>query len=150
MKNTITYIAIFLASTTYAMANNDQTPTNGNGAPVVENKTIVRATGECLNNKVHFELELMNESDEVYFALKREYADGRFETAKYVKVNNITPQVEDLPTFQNIEDENVPSEDFSYVLMRINPITRKFTVIQRWDYCSDTHELCTEEILAAN
>tara|TARA_B110000977_G_C10987471_1_gene458511 strand:- start:385 stop:837 length:453 start_codon:yes stop_codon:yes gene_type:complete len=150
MNKIITYIAILLASTSLTMASNGITLTSKNITQVVENKTIVSATGLCNNNEVHFHLELINESDEVYFALKREYSDGRFETVKYIKVGQVNLEEEDRSEFKTIHDYNVPNEDFTYVLMRIVPVERAFSVIQRWDYCSDTQELCREGVLAVN
>lgn len=150
MKNTLKYIAILFVTCSFTMANNEIELTNEIGDLGAENKTIVSATASCNNDEVYFQLELLDESDGVYFALKRQYSDGRFETVKYVRSNVIQPVAIGLPTFQTLEDTDIPNEDFTYVLMRIVPADRTFSVIQKWQYCSDTHELCSEELFASN
>lgn len=144
MKNSIKYLAILFVTYSFTMTNNEI------GDLGAENKTIVSATASCINDEVYFQLELLNESDGVYFALKRQYSDGRFETVKYVKSNTIHPIAIGQLTFQGLVDSQVPNEDFTYVLMRIVPAEKIFSVIQKWHYCSETRELCSEELFASN
>lgn len=150
MKNSFKYIAVFFVCCSFSIGNNDIKATSGIDELEAENKTIVSATSSSDNDEVYFQLESVNESEGVYFALKRQYPDGRFETVKYVPAIPVNLVAEGLPTFQTIEDAQVPDEDFTYVMMRIVPADRTFAVLQKWTYCADTHEICTFEILASN
>jgi hypothetical protein len=144
MKNFLKYLAILFVTCSFTLTNNE---IDDLGA---ENKTIVNATASFSKDEVYFKLELLGESDEVYFALKRQYPDGRFETVKYVRSKAIQPVAVGMSSFQLLEDTHVPNEDFTYVLMSIDPAKRTFSVIQKWKYCSDTRELCSEELYASN
>lgn len=96
-----------------------------------------------------FEIEIESETEDVFYSLKREFADGRFETVQTIKISSIIPDDNEMPNFYSFEDENIPNEDFTYMLMRIAPKSNSFNVLQRWDYCSVSHSLCSNGILAS-
>jgi hypothetical protein len=115
--------------------------------PVAEKDMIMSTDAHSVQDEVHFDLIVLNESENVVYGLKREYVDGRFETAMYSKA---TSNPEDPFVTHNLKDSNVPEEDFTYVLMRIHQDTREFKVVGRWNYCHAEGEICADVMFASN
>ncbi len=149
MKFVILTLALFTLGTTQAASSIHTNYLLDIAPPVAEKDMVMSKEAHTSLNQVQFDIVVLNESSNVIYGLKREYADGRFETAVYCKA---TPSLEGEDPFvsHEIQDKNVPEEDFTYVLVRIHTDTRAFKVIGRWNYCHDLKEICADVMYAAN
>ena len=148
MKNTaLIVLIVFVASSAFSNRNNTDDPLIKNGAPAAKSEALLNTSVVIANGIAFFELSVLNEATGGVYALKREFSDGRFVSVQLRKINTNTYN---LPVVYTFEDRNVPKEDFTYVLLRIVPETRKFKVIQRWAYCCDRNEICPMDHLATN
>ena len=147
MKFVILTLALFTlgmaqaSSEVFNSIQSDQIP------PVAEKDMIMSKDAHSVQDEIHIELVVLNESENVVYGLKRKYTDGRFETAVYSKV---TPDLEDPFATHKLKDTNVPEEDFTYVLIRIHQDTKEFKVVGRWDYCHEQGEVCADVMFASN
>ncbi|MBL4862274.1 MAG: hypothetical protein JKY09_04550 [Crocinitomicaceae bacterium] len=147
MKKTSSFFALLILSTSLAFSGiTGVDPVTNDGTPI-ERNILVSSSETYQDNAIHIELTMLNELEEGVYALKREFEDGRFET---VQLNKIIPNAGNIPVVHNFEDKAVPNEDFTYLLIRIYPQTKKFEVVKRWSYYSDRKEIWTEGVLASN
>ena len=146
MKRIFIYSTFLLLGILYSFTGkNSEIPKNG----VETCKASIIVIPEE-SEVAHFELAVAAESELVYYSLKREFADGRFETVEVLKIESVFPADELMPSFHHFEDVQIPNEDFTYMLLRIEPASRTHLVVQRWEYCAQTHSLCSTGILATN
>ena len=148
MKNKVLILILFSLSLSPAFSNINE-PENGlfeNEKQVGKTDVTLNASANLTNGITYFELSVLNESKEGFYALKREYTDGRFVSVQFSKINTNT---DNSPVIYHFKDEKISQEDFTYVLLRIVPESREFEVIKRWDYCYDKNEICPMDDLAA-
>ena len=147
MKNKVLILVFFSLSLSPVFSNINE-PDNQlteNEKQVVKTNVILNATAILTNGITYFELCVLNDSKEGFYALKREYSDNRFISVQFSKINKNT---DNSPVIYRFEDQKIPEEDFTYVLLRIVPESREFEVIKRWDYCYDKNEICPIDDLA--
>lgn len=111
---------------------------------IIKTDVILNVSGIVTDGVAIFELSVLNDSKAGFYALKREFSDGRFES---VELSKIIVNSNKLPVDYHFEDQNVPKEDFTYVLLRIVPKTREFEVLKRWEYCHAKEEICPADYL---
>ena len=135
----------FNNSSVFSNINEADNPLSEKEKKVVKTDVILNTSGILTNGITYFELSVLNDSKEGFYALKREYSDGRFVSVQFTKINTNT---NNLPVIYRFEDKKVPEEDVTYILLRIVPESREFEVIQKWEYCYDKNEICPIDYLA--
>lgn len=143
MKTYTFFIALAVSSLLYSFTTPGASP-----APSIEcSAKIVKRLPD--NDIAHIEVTVNGENEEVYYSLKRQFEDGRLESVQSIK---ITPNsdVSSAVSLCQFADNNVPHEDFSYVLMRINPTTKAFNVVQRWNYSAVTQSISSPDFMFAS
>ncbi|MFT6243740.1 MAG: hypothetical protein ACJA0U_002195 [Salibacteraceae bacterium] len=141
MKNTIIILALlFINSPALFAGSSSVDPSNSFGdTGTIKRDSMVDISYKMINNKVYFKLTMINESKDGFYSMVREFGDGRFES---VDIRKINANMISIPLLYCFVDEEIPSEDFKYVLRRISD---EVTEVSRWDYCSTNYEICPVE-----
>ncbi len=96
----------------------------------------IKASAGITNETVEISVTITGDNTSGYYALKKSYSNGRFETVAYQKI-----EISDSPQTYHFKDENINSGDCTYVLMRIFPETKKFEVVEKWKFSAATKEV---------
>ena len=96
----------------------------------------IKASAGITNETVEISVTMTGDNTSGYYALKKSYSNGRFETVAYQKI-----EISDSPQTYHFKDENINSGDCTYVLMRIFPDTKKFEVVEKWKFSAATKEV---------
>ncbi len=117
---------------------NDQAPDSVKAEAVPENELdkIVSIKARYFENRIFFNLLVLNETKNSVYSLVREFENGSFES---VDVRNGYMNQINTPLLYSFVDKEIPNVDFTYALYRIS---KESVVLQKWKYCYEDNQLC--------
>ena len=95
----------------------------------------VSVSAKLVNETVYFKLLMQNETKDGVYSLVRLYSGGSFE---FVGYKNIVPNDIDQPLLYCLKDNEIPSDDFTYVLYRI---TSESEIVATWEYNTEKQSI---------
>lgn len=132
MKHSVLVLLLLMFFVNFDLAAHNNVPYEIEEA----GKKCIKASAGITNETVEISVTMTGDNTSGYYALKKSYSNGRFETVAYKKI-----EISDSPQTYHFKDENINSGDCTYVLMRIFPETKKFEVVEKWKFSAATKEV---------
>ncbi|NRA12579.1 MAG: hypothetical protein HRT57_11550, partial [Crocinitomicaceae bacterium] len=107
--------------------------------PVVSQRdSMVELSFRMIESNIYFKLKMLNETKNGYYSMVRVFEDGSSES---VDIRQMVANEINQPILYCFTDEEVPTVDFTYVLVRI---TAEYKEVKRWNYCATTKLICPQ------
>jgi hypothetical protein len=138
MKNALIIFALLFTSSTPLFAGSSFPSDSVDVQFNLKRDSMVDLTYRLIDRSVYFKLKMLNESQNGFYSMVREFNDGSFES---VDIRQMVANEINQPIMYCFVDKAIPVVNFTYVLMRISNETEE---VSRWSYCAETGQICEE------
>lgn len=110
----------------------------------VERNIQADLTARVVEDKIYFNLSMLNESKPGVYSLVKTFSDGTFES---VGIKDIAVNTINQPLLYSFVDDNKSDENVSYDLIRIS---LEVETVESWQYCPIEDRICNCELFSIN